>query len=209
MISYEFALSQLNRLAGHKGFELLAKDGNEELCKDYVHAIQAADTEQICVRVMDDIVASPIRELPTAAYIRRAMNDENDRHKPDPTLETLAQWEREAKAEREQWKADPAVPPPEWIQAPTPDPKGYEKILEPILAQYRAGAWRHDPEGARHAALMQMWLAVNRGQRMVMTEPGKMPAHLWEELLALQAQFTNQREEQEELERKRKRGRAG
>lgn len=190
MISEDFALKQLSRLALYRGFDALSKEENSELRKDFVWAVQTAITEEICERVMDDIVSAPIRELPKAAYIRTAMNEENERWSVDSTAAQIEQWKREAAAEQAQWRQAVEEKLPAPLPQPNPDPKGYEKVLEPILAKYRAGAWRLDPDGARQAALMQMWLTVNRGNKtMLMNQPGKMPQHLWDELCALKAKF--------------------
>src|SRR5215471_10509537 len=95
MITDSEAMQLFNRLAEYDSFHRLTKEARQ----DYLWAIQTADTEAIAKRVLDDIKSEENREqIPSSAYIRRKMNDENDRGKPDPVLAEHEHWKAQAEA---------------------------------------------------------------------------------------------------------------
>jgi hypothetical protein len=92
MISNSQAFKQFNRLSDYESFNRLTKEARQ----DYIWAIQVAATEAIATRVIDDIKAEELREqIPTSAYIRRKMNEENDRGKLSPALDDVERWKAE------------------------------------------------------------------------------------------------------------------
>ena len=96
MTDKTFAKEQYKRLAEFNGFHALTSEAIE----DYLCAIQTGDTEAIGRRVIDDIKSEENREhMPSSAYIRRKMNDENDRGKPDPVLAEHEHWKAQAEAD--------------------------------------------------------------------------------------------------------------
>jgi hypothetical protein len=96
MIDEPTATEQLNRLSEYDGFHALTR----EAMQDMLYAVQTADTPEIARLVMDEIKAEH-SSLPLSAHIRRRMNEENDRDKPDPVLEEHEHWKAEAQADPE------------------------------------------------------------------------------------------------------------
>lgn len=78
MISEAFAKKQLERMSQIPGFGFLLPGA----LTDLKHAIQNADTEAIAARVISDYCDGTA--CPSASAIRRAMNEENERHNPQP-----------------------------------------------------------------------------------------------------------------------------
>jgi len=112
MIDREIAKEQLKRLAEFDGFHALTKEAME----DYLYAIETAETRDIAERVINEIKSDEAREkMPSSAFIRRRMNEENDRPKGDPALNEFDQWKKEAiEAGFDMKKANAWIVPNRW-----------------------------------------------------------------------------------------------
>ena len=143
MIDETTARQQLSRLSEYEGFYAL----KPEAMLDMLCAVQTADTPEIAKLVIDEIKAEH-SSLPLSSHIRRRMNEENDRGKPDPVLAEHEHWKAEAKADPEpfeQMQAGAGV----WKKGRFPDldrhlellgmyAKLRNKMPPELLAEYRA-----------------------------------------------------------------------